>query len=148
MIIDKEFLKKHVEHRKELRNELQRYELSFGVSYYGKSPSNIDGMPHAHNSGDATYENVMRECDARNCIDKLEKLINQEYSQIEKILEKVVDADQKHVIRLKYYNGMDWDDIADQMYGDVRNYCNNVEKYKTKVKRRRYYDQQRNYDSS
>lgn len=133
MIIDKEFLREHAEHRKELRDELQRYELTYGVSYYGKSPSNIDGMPHVHSGGNATLDSVIRDYDAETYIDKLETLVNKEQRQIEEVLKKIVKANQKYVIRLKYYHCMDWDDIADQMYADIRGYCNNLEKYKKKA---------------
>lgn len=135
MIIDKEFLREHAEHRKELRDELQRYELTNGVSYYGKSPSNIDGMPHVHGGGNATMDSVIRNCDSETYIDKLESLVNKEERQIEEVLAKLTKANQKYVIRLKYYHCLDWEDIADQMYGDVRGYCNHLDRYKTKCVR-------------
>lgn len=135
MIIDKEFLREHAEHRKELRDELQRYELTHGVSYYGNSPSNIDGMPHCHSVGNATMDSVIRKSDTETYIDKLETLVNKEQRQIEEVLKKIVKANQKYVIRLKYYHCLDWDDIADQMYGDIRGYYNNLDKYKTKCMR-------------
>lgn len=132
MIIDKEFLREHAEHRKELRDELQRYELTHGVSYYGKSPSNIDGMPHVQGGGNATMDSVIRNCDSETYIDKLESLVSKEEQQIEEILKKLIKANQKYVIRLKYYHCLEWEDIADQMYGDVRGYFDHMERYKTK----------------
>ena len=136
MIIDKEFLREHAEHRKELRDELQRYELTHGISYYGKSPSNIDGMPHVHSGGNATMDSVIRNCDAETSIDKLESLVNGETRQIEEVLKKLTKANQKYVIRLRYYHYMDdWDDVAEQMYGDKRGYWEHQEKYKTKALR-------------
>lgn len=132
MIIDKEFLREHAEHRKELRDELQRYELTHGASYYGKSPSNIDGMPHVHGGGNATMDSVIRKYDTETYIDKLETLVNKEQRQIEEVLRKISKANQKYVIRLKYYHCLDWEDITDHMYGDVRGYFEHMEKYKTK----------------
>ena len=132
MIIDKEFLRGHAEHRKELRDELQRYELTHGVSYYGKSPSNIDGMLHVHGGGNATMDSVIRKYDTETYIDKLKTLVNKEQHQIEEVLRKISKANQKYVIRLKYYHCLDWEDITDHMYGDVRGYYEHIEKYKTK----------------
>ena len=119
MIIDKKFLKEHAEHRKELRDELQRYELTNGVSYYGNSPSNIDGMPHSHSTGNTTMDKVICKHDTETYIDKLESLINTEEQQIEEILKKMIKAKEKFVIRLKYYHCMEWDDVADQMLKEV-----------------------------
>lgn len=135
MIIDKEFLKEHAEHRKELMDELQRYEMTHGVSYYGKSPANIDGMPHVQSGGNATIDSVIRDYDSETYIDKLESLVNEEKRQIEEVLNKLKKADQKYIIRLKYYHCLEWEDITDQMYGNVKGYTNHFEKYKEKCYR-------------
>lgn len=135
-MIDKEYLRGHEEHRKELQDELQRYELENGCSYYGRSPSNIDGMPHAtfaNSSG--VYDQVNRKLDSETYIDKLETLVNQERIEIEKVLNLLTKANQKSVIRYKYYNCLDWDDVAFYMYSNRRDYCEKTDYYKNKAQK-------------
>lgn len=135
-MIDKEYLRTHAEHRKELQDELQRYELDHGHSYYGKSPSNIDGMPHAVGGFlNGTYDQVNRTIDTETYIDKLETLVNEEQREIEKVLKLLNKADQKSVIRYKYYNCLEWEDVAFYLYCNNRNYCENTDYYKNKAQK-------------
>lgn len=132
MIIDKEFLKKHSEHRKELRDEQQRYEMINGINYYGKSPSNIDGMPHCPSTGNAIENSIVKKNDAETYIDKMQALVNTEECQIEEVLSKLTKANQKYIIRLRYFQCFDWDEITYIVYGDKKGYFGSQDKYKAK----------------
>lgn len=134
-MVNKEFLRNHQEHRRELQDELQRYELDHGFSYYGKSPSNIDGMPHASGNPSSVYDQIDRSLDIETYIDKLEAIINQEKKEIEEVLAQLKKASEKSVIRFKYYNCLEWDDVAFYMFSDRRDYCNRTEFYKNKAQK-------------
>lgn len=134
-MIDKEYLKNHAEHRKELQDELQRYEVEHGYSYYGKSPSNIDGMPHGNGNKRSVYDNVENVIDNGAYIEKLEKIIDDERLKIEELLRLLEKANQKSVIRYRYYNCLEWDEIAFYMYGNKRDYCDKYEHYKQKAQK-------------
>lgn len=134
-MVDKEFLRVHAEHRSELEDELRRYELMNGMSFY-RSPANNDGMPHASGEiSDPTANNVIKQTDWSWLIAKLEKLIKEEEAEIEAVLALLPKAKQKTVIRIKYYQRYDWDDVALFMYGDKVDYVRNAEKYKVKAQK-------------
>lgn len=134
-MVDKEFLRIHAEHRSELEDELRRYELMNGVSFY-RSPANNDGMPRASGGiSDPTSDAVIKPLDWNRLIEKLEELIREEEAEIEAVLALLPKAKQKTVIRIKYYQRYDWDDVALFMYGDMRDYARNSEKYKTKAQK-------------
>lgn len=134
-MVDKEFLRVHAEHRSEYEDELRRYELINGMSFY-RSPANNDGMPHASGEiSDPTANNVIKQTDWSCLIEKLEKLIKEEEAEIEAVLALLPKAKQKTVIRIKYYQRYDWDDVALFMYGDKVDYARNTEKYKIKAQK-------------
>lgn len=134
-MVDRDFLLAHAEHRNEYEDELRRYELINGVSFY-RSPSNNDGMPHAAGGiSDPTASNLINKLDSGWLIEKLEKLIKEEEQQIEAILNQIPKATYKTVIRIRYYQRYEWDDVALFMYGDRRDYARDTEKYKTKAQK-------------
>ena len=134
-MIDKIYLRMHAEHRSELEAELRRYELINGMSPY-RSPSNTDGMPHASGGiNDTTANAVINKLDSSSLIGHLRKIINDEERKIESVLALLPKADQKTVIRIKYYQLYEWDDVALFLYGDKRDYAGNSEKYKIKAQK-------------
>lgn len=134
-MVDKEFLRIHAEHRSELEDELRRYELMNGVSFY-RSPANNDGMPHASGGiSDPTANAIIKELDSSGLIAYLERTIRKEETEIEAVLALLPKARQKTVIRIKYYQRYDWDDVAVFMYGDKVDYSRNPEKYKIKAQK-------------
>lgn len=134
MVIDKKFLRDHAEKRKELCDELERYELNNGKSYYGKSPSDINGMPNGSSEYQSkTESSAIRRCDTESYIGNLEQEIKEETRRIDELIKILPTAKEKYVIRLKYYQCLEWDDITDWMYGNVSGYCRNTEQYKQKA---------------
>lgn len=134
-MVDKDFLKIHAEHRSELEDELRRYEMMNGNTFY-RSPSDIDGMPHAlGGSSDKMADAVIRKTDSSTFIGALKEQIKKEEAEIEAVLALLPKAKQKTVIRVKYYNLYDWDDVAMFMFGDKSDYSRNTEKYKEKAQR-------------
>lgn len=134
-MIDKEYLRNHEENRKELQDELTRYELDHGYSYYGRSPSDIDGMPHGSANTGGIYNQLDSKIDTETNIDRLGKLVRLEEIEIEKVLNLLTKANQKSVIRYKYYNCLEWDDVAFYMYSNKRDYCERTDYYKNKAQK-------------
>lgn len=132
-MIDKEFLRIHAERRNELEDELRRYDQMNGASYY-RSPASNDGMPHSSGGiSDPTADPVIKKFDSSTFIGKLHQIITEEETAIEAVLAKLPKANQKTVIRIKYYQRYEWDDVALFMYGDKMDYARNTEKYKKKA---------------
>lgn len=135
MLDIKVFLQRHAENRNELEDELRRFELLNGESYY-RSPSDIDGMPHGSGgTTDSTANSAIRDISLVRKLESLKKLIDEEEAKIESILALLPKANQKTVIRIKYYQRYEWDDVALFMYGDKRDYAGNSDKYKTKAQK-------------
>lgn len=134
-MVDKIYLRMHAEHRSELEAEIRRHELIYGTSPY-RSPSNTDEMPHASGGiNDTTANAVIKKLDPSSYIGRLDKIVQDEEREIEAVLALLPKADQKTVIRIKYYHRYDWDDVAMFIYGDKVDYVGNSEKYKVKAQK-------------
>lgn len=134
-MIDKEFLRMHYELINEYQQEVQRLE-----EYSGKTGPltsvDLDGMPHAVGvHSDRTASWVMRKSLLEESISELVTTIVEEERQIESIVRQLHRAKEKTVIRLRYINGLSWDDITFFFYGDKPDYCEQVDWYKMKVLR-------------
>lgn len=134
-MIDKEFLSLHYELINEYQQEVQRLE-----EYSGKAvpltPVDMDGMPHAVGvHSDRTASWVMRKSLLEESISELQKVIVDEEKQIESVVRQLRRAKEKTVIRLRYINGLSWDDVTFFFYGDKQDYCEQADWYKMKVLR-------------
>lgn len=135
MMIDKDYLRMHTEHRLELEDELRRLELMGDPITY-KSPSNIDGMPHAIGGAyDKMADAIIKRTDSDTRISYLNAKVKEEEQAIEQVLSHLPMARQKTVIRIRYYQNYDWDDVALFMFGDQSDYASNSEKYKSKAQK-------------
>lgn len=135
-MIDKDYLRMHAEHRVELEDEIRRLELMGVDPVAYKSPSNIDGMPHAvGGASDKMADAIIKLTDSNTRIHYLDVQVKEEEQAIEKVLCHLPAARQKTVIRIKYYHGYDWDDVALFMFGDKSDYVTNSDKYKYKAQK-------------
>lgn len=132
-MIDKIYLKKHMNHREELRNEQERYEIILNRS--GPKSKQMDGMPHAASvSRDAGYINdTFDKIEIEKKIDKLKEVIKEEYEQINPLLENLEEPDEKSIMKMRYFHGMEWSDIREIKYSKRWDYFSNMDKYKDKV---------------
>ena len=132
-MIDKIYLKKHMNHRQELKNEQERYEIVESRS----SPrcKQIDGMPHSAGvSRDAGYIRVtFDKIEIEQKINELNEVIKEEYEIINPIIEKLEEPDEKSIMKMRYFNCMEWSDIREIKYSKRRDYFENMDKYKDKV---------------
>lgn len=132
-MIDKIYLKKHMNHREELRNEQERYEILESRSSPKSKP--MDGMPHAASvSKDAGYiRDAFDKMEIEKKIDELNELIKEEYQIINPLIEKLEEPDEKSVLKMRYFHCMEWSDIREIKYSKRRDYYENMDKYKDKV---------------
>lgn len=134
-MIDKTYLQNHAEHRAEYEDEMRRYELISESGYY-TSPAQLSGITYGTGKISSRTENeVMHKVDSLDYIEKLKQLIEKEEAAIEAVVEKLPKAKLKTVIRIKYYQRCNWEDISFFMYGDEPDYMAHPDHYKTKAQR-------------
>lgn len=134
-MINKDFLKQHFEMINEYQQEVQRLE-EYKYGAHMQSTANIDGMPRAtgmHSDKTALWV-VQKELLEEN-VAEMQCALNEHERQIENVVRKLGRAKEKTVIRLRYINGLSWDEITFFFYGDENDYCEQVEWYKLKVQR-------------
>lgn len=131
-MVDKIYLKKHMNNREELRNERERLELlESRMSPKGKQ---IDGMPHAVGSQEASYINdTFEKLEVEKKIIELNEVIKEEYQIINTMIEKLSEPDEKMVLKMRYFHCMEWPEIREMMYRKRYDYAWNTDKYKDKV---------------
>lgn len=132
-MVDKIYLKKHMSHREELKNEQERYALL--ESRCNPKSKQMDGMPHAASgSRDAGYTNdTFEKMEVENKIAELNKVIKEEYLIINQVIERLEDPDEKMILKMRYFHCMEWFDIRDVMYSKRKDYHENLDKYKDKT---------------
>lgn len=134
-MIDKAFLRQHLERMKEYQQEMQRLE-QFNDSSLIRSPADNDGMPHASGDySDNTALWVMRKELLEKNVSDLQRTLHESELQIENVIRGFNKANEKTVIRLRYINGLSWEEVAFFVFGDKSDYCDRVEHYKTKVQK-------------
>ena len=105
----KEYLKSY---RKALRREQRILDEIQCLRLDKMFPSIVqDGMPHGSSQTDEMIEDLKRE--------RLEKVKIQK--KIEQSIRNLEDEDEKEVLRLKYINGWEWEDIATEIGYGLRN---------------------------
>ena len=101
-MIDKEYLNRHLQKRKELLNELQQYEVMSGQSQLRAIV--MDGMPHGSSTeGDSAFYSVLEKVQTEEKIRNLQKQIAQEYQDINYIFEQLVYPMERKVMKMHYF---------------------------------------------
>ena len=131
-MVDKIFLKEHMYKREELQDEIKRYELIMNSNL----PQGIkmDGMPHgSQGTADSIFYNTMEKLETEKKIKDLRVRIEEEYGIINAVIEQLVYPAEKKIMKMRYFNCMDWSDIREAEYAKMRDYHENMEKYKDKI---------------
>ena len=67
-------------------------------------------------AGDRMTVNIARKIELEKSLEGDEKAIKEERAQLERLIRKVKKPDERAVIRMKYFDGMGWTDIADALF--------------------------------
>lgn len=131
-MVDKIFLKEHMHKREELQDEIKRYELIINSNL--PQAIKMDGMPHgSQGNGDSIFYNTMEKLETEKKIKELREKIEEEYGIINPVIEKLAYPAEKKIMKMRYFNCMDWSDIRGSEYAHRCDYHENVEKYKDKI---------------
>lgn len=58
---------------------------------------------------------------------------NAENKALEELLESVGEPDERAVIRLRYFDRLDWESVTSAIFGATAGFCDNPAKYKERV---------------
>ncbi len=130
-MIDKIYLKMHLQHREELKNEMERYDMMKNDSQL--RGINMDGMPHGSSSGDSAFYSTLEKVETERRIAVLRETIDREYVEIEEVLERLKSPIERKIIKMRYFQCLDWSEIHKLEYGSRWDYYENMDKYKNKV---------------
>ena len=76
---------------------------------------------------------VCKKIIAEERIHKLEKDLTEQSAIINPIFEKLENPYEKLVMQMRYEDGFEWDEIRGKIFGNRRDYSQNIEKYNNKV---------------
>lgn len=133
-MIDKEYLNRHLQKRKELLNELQQYEVMSGQSQLRAIV--MDGMPHGSSTEvDSAFYSVLEKVQTEEKIRNLQKQIAQEYQDINNLFEQLVYPMEKKIMKMHYFQCLGWSEITAMEFKGRHDYYTCMDKYKSKVYR-------------
>lgn len=102
---------------KELRMQLARLERK--VAALGE----IGGLDYSRGMvaappGDPVANEIQAIEHLREAVAEIAVREEAEHAALERIIARMANAEQRAVIRMRYFDGLDWGDIADCFYGD------------------------------
>ncbi len=120
---------------REIDNSIERLEL---LQMKATSPHgmNLTGTPKKPPSiGDTLSYKASYIVDLENEIKQLIERRDQEERFIESLVKKLNKPDERFVIRLRYLDGEEWEDVIMLLYGDKPDYNINLDNYKQRAYR-------------
>lgn len=107
---------------KELRMQLARLERK--VATLGE----IGGLDYSRGMvaappGDPVANEIQAIEHLREAVAEIAVREEAEHAALERIIARVANAEQRTVIRMRYFDGMDWTEIAECFYGDRPNFA-------------------------
>lgn len=118
---------------REIDNEIERLERLEDRASSPSSP-NLSGMPKAPSPAtDRMADTVARILDLRDEIEELVSIRNAERANIESLVKRLDKADERAVIRMRYLDLEEWEDIQMMIFGGKEDYCDKFDNYRQRV---------------
>lgn len=125
------YLEKHRNLQIELADETERWEMQEKGNI--ASPS-LSGMPTAGGfTGDPTSKAAMNNLSLEEFLNGLDKKVAEEEDYIEHYLNMLTLPKQKQVIRLRYLNSMEWNDVLKVMFGKKADFYLKEDTYRRRM---------------
>lgn len=132
-MIDKNYLKKHLRKREELETTIIRYSALLDKDNVS-SPAGKAGIAAGVMSVSSAVENtVCNKIFIEEKIKRLENELIEQSREINSIFEKLENPFEKLVMQMRYEDRLEWDEIRGEIFGNRRDYSENIEKYNDKV---------------
>ena len=118
---------------KQIDNEIERLERMEDKLYSLGSPTMSD-MPKSKNSVyDKMADRVARKVDLEATIKELISYRNSERITIEGMVRRLRNADERAVIRMRYLDLEEWEDILYMLFGSKKDYDDKYDNYKQRM---------------
>lgn len=120
---------------REIDNSIERLEM-LQMKAVSPSSMNLTGTPKKSPSiGDALSYKTSYIVDLENEIKQMIERRDQEERFIESLVKKLDKPDERFVIRLRYLDGEEWNDVIMLLFGNKPDYDINYDNYKQRVYR-------------
>ena len=123
----------YIDLNREIDNQIERLERMHDRAQSPSGP-NLSGMPKSSNAvsdrmADAVTKMLTLEEEIGDLIEKRDN----EQKGIEALVKKLKKADEKAVIRMRYLDIEDWDDVQFMLFGSREDYNEKYENYKQRM---------------
>ena len=123
-------LANYIDLNREIDNQIERLERMHDRAQSPSGP-NLSGMPKSSNAvTDRVGNAVTKMLDLEEEINHLVELRDSEHSSIEHLVKKLRKADEKAVIRMRYLDIEDWDEVQFMLFGNRQDFNDNYDNYK------------------
>lgn len=127
----KERLQQYAEMCRDFENQHERY-IRLVASLESPKVQSFDAMPGGSPSGDALANKVALKIELEEELKSDKEALDAERRELEKIIRKLKKADERAVVRMKYFDGMDWVDICHTLYHKQKDYKRMTRQYMDK----------------
>lgn len=132
-MVDKAYLKKYLRKREELEATIIRYNALLNKDDIS-SPAGKAGLPTGGTSVSSIVENtVCKKIITEEKIKILEEDLVNQSEAIRSIFEELENPYEKLVMQMRYEDRLEWDEIRGGIFGNRKDYSDNVEKYNDKI---------------
>lgn len=114
--------------------ELQELRLDQKRAAVGdiKSPT-LDAMPKAYSSSDPNARKVLELLRLEERVKDLKTFVRDEHEALELAIQRMRNAEQRMVLRMKYFDGMSWDEINFVFYGERIDFLTEESRYRQQL---------------
>lgn len=131
-MVDKEYLKKHLRKHEELETAIIRYNALLNKDDIS-SPAGKTGLSIGGTLVSAVENAVCKKIIMEEKIERLEEDLARQLTIINSIFEKLENPYEKIVMQMRYEDRLEWDEIRGEIFGNRRDYSENIEKYNDRV---------------
>lgn len=130
----KQRLQSYTELLEEIENQSERLMRLEAAMTAPRSP-NMDGMPRAGHGTDRIGAAVGRKEAIEASLRETIAEANREYTILERAVKQLRKAQERMIIRLKYFDRCTWADITETMFGGREDYFDKLESYTRRAQR-------------
>lgn len=132
-MVDKIYLKNYLRKREELKTTIIRYNALLNKEDIS-SPAGKIGLSMGGSLVSSVVENtVCNKIIMEEKIKRLEEDLARQRTIINSTFEKLEKPYEKIVMQMRYEDRLEWDEIRGEIFGNRRDYSENIEKYNDKV---------------
>lgn len=124
----KERLQQYAEMCRDFENQHERY-IRLVATIGSPKTQSYDAMPGGSPSDDALMNKIILKMELETELESDKKALEAERKELEKLIRRLKKADERAVIRMKYFDGMDWVDICHTLYHKQKDYKRMTRQY-------------------